>query len=258
MAGGAALRSGSGRTAVAGEERLTGLRLVVLVQLQLFEEEVGARTHEGVRLGGEHRLDMAKFLVQAAKQIQHLAGLGDGVADVAQAIGELLQLGAVVRDAEVALNDAAELGLKENRALHLIVAEEALDVRPDGERRGIGLVDEVEDALVDGGVDPIGEGAVDLTPLGIAFVEWRRRANVADEAKLAEDGVEQAAPLAVVGVEEVEEDGDVVADVDRLNHGEGSRLRRAERERPESPELEEEEECAGECAMALERAEAGM
>jgi len=119
-----------------------------------------------------------------------LAGLGDGVADVAQAIGELLQLGAVVRDAEVALNDAAELGLKENRALHLIVAEEALDVRPDGERRGIGLVDEVEDALVDGGVDPIGEGAVDLTPLGIAFVGWRRQANVADEAKLAEDGVE--------------------------------------------------------------------
>ena len=97
-----------------------------------------------------------------------------------------------------------------------------------------------------------------MTPLGIAFVEWRRRANVAAKAKLAEDRVEQAAPLAVVGVEEVEEDGDVVADVDRLNHGEGSRLRRAERERPESPELEEEEECAGECAMALERAEAGM
>ena len=92
VAGGTALRGGSGGTAVGGEERLTGLRLVVLVQLQLFEEEVGARTHEGVHLGGKHRLDMAKLLVQAAKQIQHLAGLGDGVADIAQAVGELLQL----------------------------------------------------------------------------------------------------------------------------------------------------------------------
>lgn len=44
--------------------------------------------------------------------------------------------------------------------LHFIVAEEALNVRPDGEGGQVRLVDEVEDTLGDGGVDPVGEGVI--------------------------------------------------------------------------------------------------
>jgi hypothetical protein len=42
---------GIGGAAVAGEKCQIGLRLVILVQLQLFQEQVGARAHEGVCLG---------------------------------------------------------------------------------------------------------------------------------------------------------------------------------------------------------------
>jgi len=39
------------------------------------------------------------------------------------------------------LDDAAEVSLKDDSTVHLVVAEETFDVRPDGERRGIGLVE---------------------------------------------------------------------------------------------------------------------
>jgi hypothetical protein len=145
------------------------------------------------------------------------------VADVTQIVGELLQLGVVVADGEVALHNVTELGLEKNGVLHLIVAEETLNVRPDGERGGVGLVDEVEDILGDRGVDLIGEATIDLTPFGITLVDGRRRAGVANEAELVKNIVKVATPLTVVGIKEVELNGNVIVDVDRLNHGEGSK-----------------------------------
>jgi hypothetical protein len=96
-----------------------------------------------------------------------LAWLGDGVADVAQVVGELLELVVVVRDGQIPLDNIAELNFEKNGALQFVVAEEVLDVRPNGEGRSIGLVDEVEDILGDGCVDPVGDAAVDLLPFSI-------------------------------------------------------------------------------------------
>jgi hypothetical protein len=155
-----------------------------VLKLDLLEEQVGAGTHEDVRLGGEHRLDVAVLGVQSAEEVQHLAGLGDGMTNVAQFVGELLQLGAVGVDAEIALDDAAEVSLMDDSTVHLVVAEETFDVRPDGECRGIGLVDEVEDALVDGCVEPVDNGVVDLTPFGVAIGKGRQRTNVAEGLNL--------------------------------------------------------------------------
>ena len=87
--------------------------------------------------------------------------------------------------------------------------KEALDVRPKGERGGARLVDDVEDVLVDSGIQPVDDAAVDLAPFGIALRHGCRSLDDVVEAKLAEDGVEAAPPLAVVGVEEIEKDGDV-------------------------------------------------
>jgi hypothetical protein len=52
-----------------------GLHLVVVLQLDLLEQQVRASTHEGVwrRLGFDHRLDVAKLPIEAAKEIQDLA-----------------------------------------------------------------------------------------------------------------------------------------------------------------------------------------
>jgi hypothetical protein len=80
---------------------------------------------------------------EATEEIKNLAGFEDGVADVAQLISKVLELGAVVLDGEIALLDGAELGLQEDGALEFVVAEVALDVGPEGERRDARLVDEV-------------------------------------------------------------------------------------------------------------------
>jgi hypothetical protein len=47
-------------------------------------------------LGGDHQLDVAVPGIEVAEEVEHLTWLGDGVADVAQLIGDPLQLGAVV------------------------------------------------------------------------------------------------------------------------------------------------------------------
>jgi len=160
-------------------------------------------------LGRDHRLDVAILAVQPTEEVEDLARLRDGLSDVAQAISEELEAGAVVRDAEVALVEAAELSLQVDGALEFMVAEEALDVRPKGERGGARLVDDVEDVLVDGGVQPVDDAAVDLAPFGVALRHGRRSLDDVIEAELAEDGVEAAPPLAIVGVQEIEKDGDV-------------------------------------------------
>jgi len=139
MARGAPVRSGSARvggTGVAGEERLTGLRLVIVLQLEFLKGEEGARALEGVGRapGGDHRLDVAVPGVEPAEKVEHLARFRDGLADVTKFVGETLEMGAVLVDAGVALRDGPQLGLEEDSAVHLVVVEEILDGAPEGER----------------------------------------------------------------------------------------------------------------------------
>jgi hypothetical protein len=169
---------------------------------------------------------MAKPWIEAAEEVQNLTRLGDGVADDAEAVGELLQLVAVVEDGEFPLNNIAEFSFKKHGPLQFVVAEQALDVGPHCEGRGLRLVDEIEDTLGDGVVDPIDDATVDLTPLGVAVSDRRRRTNMGNKAGFAENRVEKAAPLAVIGVGEVELDGNVIANVHRLDDGKGSMLQR--------------------------------
>ena len=67
----------------------------------------------------------------------------------------------------------------------------------------------IEDVLVDGSVQPVDDAAVDLAPFGVALRHGLRSLDDVIEAELAEDGVEAAPSLAVVGVQEIEKDGDV-------------------------------------------------
>ena len=101
----------------------------------------------------------------------------DGMADVAQVVGEALELG------------------------------------------DVGLVDDVEDGLGDGGVDPIDDAVVDHAPFGGALRHRCWSPNMVLQPELPEDGVQEGAPLGVVGFLKVEDDGDVGADVHRLKDG---------------------------------------
>jgi hypothetical protein len=178
-----------------------------------------------VRLGGEDRLDVSEVRTQAAEEVEHLTGLGDWMANVTEVVGELLQFVAIVGDGEFALKNVVELNLEEDRTLQFIVMEDALDSRPDGECGGFKLVDEIEDALGDGGIDPIDDTAIDLEPLGVTGVNQRWSADMPHEAELTKNGIEEASPLAIVGFREVKEDGNVVTDVHRLDHGKRGGLR---------------------------------
>ena len=66
---------------------------------------------------------------------------------------------------------------------------------------------------------------VDLSPLGGALGDGRRGTDEVIEPKLAEDGLEENAPLPIVRRGEVEEDGNMRADVHLLHDGGRSRLR---------------------------------
>ena len=87
------------------------------------------------------------------------------------------------------------------------------------------VVNNVEDALVHGGVDLVDDRLVDLPPLSVALGDGRHRAHEVVEAELAEDRLEQGAPLPVVDGRQVEEDRDVLANVDLLHDVGRSRLR---------------------------------
>jgi hypothetical protein len=54
---------------------VSGLRLVVVLKLELLKKKVGAGAHEGMRLRGQHGLDMAELGIQVAEKVEHLTGL---------------------------------------------------------------------------------------------------------------------------------------------------------------------------------------
>ena len=77
--------------------------------------------HEGVglELGSDHRLEMTIAWAETPEQVEDLARLGDGVADVAKLIGEAFELGAAVVDGHVTLMKVAQLRLEVGGALDL-------------------------------------------------------------------------------------------------------------------------------------------
>jgi hypothetical protein len=141
------------------------------------------------------------------------------VADVAKLIGEVLQASAVLGDGHVALSETAEFRLEVDSTLELVVTEEVLDVTPEGERRTLRCVDDVEHRFGDGGVDPADDAVVIHVPLSVAFVQRGRRANMLSETELAEDFIEEAPPVAVIGLIDVKGDRDMSTDVHCLENG---------------------------------------
>ena len=156
------------------------------------------RCGAGAWIGGDHQLDVAVLGIEPAEEIKHLARFRDGLSNVAELVGNALEGGAVLVNAGVALRDGVQLGLEVDGAGHLVVAEEPLDVAQEDERGETRLVDDVEDALVDGGVDPVDDCLVDLPPFGVALSDGRCRADEVIEAEFPEDRLKEASPLRIV------------------------------------------------------------
>jgi hypothetical protein len=156
---------------------------------------------------------------EAAKKVEHLARFRDRVTNIAKLIGQPLELAAVFMDGEISLLHAPELSFEEDGSLEFVVTKVTFNIRPKGEGSDVRFVDEIEDIGGNGGVYPIDNAAVDLSPVSSALGDWRWRADMVLKAKLAKNRIETAAPLAILGGGVIEDDENVIADVHRLDDG---------------------------------------
>ena len=103
--------------------------------------------------------------------------------------------------------------------MKFIVTELVVHASPDLVRRGLGSAHDVTHIFGDGDVDPAEDALVHDVPVGIMALEvgWRL-GDMEGEVEFAEEGIEEAAPLVVIGIGELENDGDVGFDVHRLKN----------------------------------------
>jgi hypothetical protein len=142
------------------------------------------------------------------------------LADVEERVGESLEAVAVGGDGNITLDERAELGFKVDSARHLVVEEEVADQHVDIVGGLILRHDDVEDLLADGAVQPGADDEVLPVPLGGAVGLRGLDEDVVGELVFAEEDGDEHAPLAVVGLPEVEDDGHVRLDAGYV-HGEG-------------------------------------
>jgi len=92
----------------------------------------------GVGVGGEGPStpevggDDGVLLVEAAKNVEDESAIRDVFAKITELLGLLLELGAVVVDAEIALTEVAEGGVEVEGAVLLVPKELVLDSEPGG------------------------------------------------------------------------------------------------------------------------------
>ena len=98
---------------------------------------------------------------------------------------------------------------------------------------------EVKDVLGDGAVQPAADSAVGLVPCISARIGGRGTVDVTEEAKLAAHGLEEVAPLGVVGGAKFQLDGDVCLNGDVGVGSHRSRWRRSVIEEESSDAVEE-------------------
>jgi len=171
-------------------------------------------------LGGDRGDGVAEFAIEPAQHVESLGGFGNWLPEITKGFGEFLQLGGVIGDGEIALVQAAVLRLQVHGPVQLVVAEEVDDGGPDGVGGGAGNTDDAQDVAGDCVVDPVEQALVDHDPVWVGALGggWSI-GDVGLETELAEDGIEEAPPLEVVGIDNVEDQQDVRFDVHHRKRG---------------------------------------
>lgn len=121
-------------------------------------------------LGSDDGNGVAILGAESAKHVQDLTGLANGLADVAEGIGELLQLVGVLRDIHVALKQTPELRLQVDSTVELIITELIMDRIPDDVRRSFGGADDGADVFGNRIVEPAKETLILHDPIWITEV----------------------------------------------------------------------------------------
>ena len=179
-----------------------------------------AKRHPGAR-GGDGGDAVGELVVEAAEEADDEVGVGDGSTDVAEGVGQDLELAAVLRDRHVPLVKLVELLTSLDGAIHDVVEE----LVGDGGPGGVGVVgrldDSGEEVRGEHGVEPGDDASIDLRPLGVVKhqVGEPSAVDVVEDTELAERDEEEGAPCAEVGVTEIKHHGYVGLDVDQLSGG---------------------------------------
>ena len=92
--------------------------------------DVGGEGPSALEVGG----DDGVLLVEAAKNVEDESAIRDVFAKITELLGLLLELGAVVVDAEIALTEVAEVSIEVECAMLLVPEELVLDGEPGGTR----------------------------------------------------------------------------------------------------------------------------
>ena len=124
-------------------------------------------------------------------------------------------------EAEVALVQTSVLGLQVHGAVELMAAELDDDSTPDREGRGAGNANDAHDIAGHSVEEPVHEALVLHHPLWTSEVRGGRGGlkNTRKKAELPNDRIEEAAPLLIVGVDDVKDHRHMGLDV---HHHEGS------------------------------------
>jgi hypothetical protein len=132
-----------------------------------------------------------------------------------QLVSESFKLSAVVGDGEAPLVQVVEFHLVEDDALHLVVVVEVVDGRPEGEGvcLPLGRADDAHHLDGAGDVYPIDNAAINLVPVNVKVNDQSGGRDERVKAKFAEGRVEEHPPVIVVGIRELQNDGNTRANV---------------------------------------------
>lgn len=145
-----------------GGDAVSGVAHFCQQQRRAGTGEGGERRLQGkeVRLGGEAG-------TETTDEVEDECAVGDGLAEVAEGVGESLEATAVLRHRHVALIETAKFGLEVDDASLLVVSEKVLRSKPQSVSALLGLHDDVQDVVGDGVVEGGEDGEVVLGPGGI-------------------------------------------------------------------------------------------
>ena len=104
--------------------------------------------------------------METAQHVQHLVAVGDGLAEIGEAIGDVFEASEVREDGGGPLVDAAELCDEEDSLVLAVLQEQSGDGAPELFSRGVTLVDEPKDLGADAVVQPGDDEGIVLEPVG--------------------------------------------------------------------------------------------
>jgi hypothetical protein len=144
-----------------------------------LEKQIRPGREKGVwrLLGSDCGNGVAVLGADAAQHVQDLAGLSDGLSDVAKRIRQRLEAASVLSNIHVALHDVPEFCLEVHSSVKLIIPELIMDCFPDQGRRRLRSTHDVAHILGDGDVKPADNTLVDDGLGGIAASKKQRHSS---------------------------------------------------------------------------------